>query len=135
MSLLSFAYRFSIHEMTLHWGSLLPQYMVQYCEILTSGDTLANKNIVLTFFWRTWAFMEKRRTQSLHFWSNFDPPFFTWRWAKLKKISGSGKNLRYWAIQICQTEGFVSIYFQTLLNFFSYQPRSKGIFFLYTDKI
>ena len=35
-------------------------------------SALANKKKV---FWRNWVFMQKGRTQSLHFWSNFNSPF------------------------------------------------------------
>ena len=101
----SFAYRFSIHETSL-FGRFLGPYspkMVQYCR-----HSLANKNTVWKKIFRVQLFMEKGRTQS----STFGPtstPLFLLKMAKIEKKSAVvRKNFSHWAIQICQSEVFIS---------------------------
>ena len=49
--------------------------------------------------------MEKGRTQSLHFRSNFDPPFFLEAKIEEKEEVVVRKNVSHWAIHICQNQG------------------------------
>ena len=48
--------------------------------------------------------MKKGRTQSLHFWSNFDPRF-PLKMVTIKEEVVAWKNHSHWAIKICQNEG------------------------------
>ena len=70
----SFAYRHCIHEMALFGflGPHLPKYGPFLTKIVTRKSILANKSIVWKLLWRVRSFMEKQRTQSVHFWSNLD---------------------------------------------------------------
>ena len=61
--------------------------------------------------------MKKRRTQSLHFWSNFDHPFPPEDGRNRKREAEVRKNVRYWAIQICQNQGSISSPGKTRLLF------------------
>ena len=61
--------------------------------------------------------MKKRPTQSLHFWSNFDHPFPPEDGRNRKREAEVRKNVRYWAIQICQNQGSISSPGKTRLLF------------------
>ena len=71
----SFAYRHYIHEMALFgrfFGPHLPKYGPFLPKIVTRKSILANKSIDWKLLWRVRSFMEKQRTQSVHFLSNLD---------------------------------------------------------------
>ena len=55
--------------------------------------------------------MEKRRTQSLHFWSNLDLPFPPEDGGNQKVLRVVRKKFSNWIIQICQNEGSISSLF------------------------
>ena len=77
MNFQKFLYQFSIHEMAL-FGDILGPNSPKYCQILLKFSpqvVFKEQKYCFKNLWKTQIFTEMGDTQSLHFWSNFDPFF------------------------------------------------------------
>ena len=77
MNFQNFLYQFSIHEMAL-FGEVLSPNSPKYRQILLKFSpqvVFKEQKQCFKNLWKTQIFTETEDTQSLHFWSNFDPFF------------------------------------------------------------
>ena len=79
-----------------------PPNIVRFAKIFTTGsaETEKNKKQKKQKIWKIQIFTGTRRTQTLHFSFNFNPPFLPEDGQNWKKIFSS-KNFSYQDVQIC----------------------------------